>query len=76
MHENSLKEVKKGDEAQISKKNLFGPNFSKMGPNLPKFDVFGKLFKVESLDFSDFAYLNRQTGFLNDSGGPVAGKKF
>ena len=48
----------------------------KLGPNLPKFEVFGQLFKFESLDFSDFAYLNWQTGFLNDSGGPVAGKKF
>ena len=43
---------------------------------MPKFEVFGQLFKFESLDFSDFAYLNWQTGFLNDSGGPVAVKKF
>ena len=47
-----------------------------LGPNLPKFKVFGQSFKFESLDFSDFAYLNWQTGFLNDSGGPVAGKNF
>ena len=45
-----------------------------MGPNLPKSGVFGHFLEFESLDFSDFAYLNRQTGFLNDSGGPVAEK--
>ena len=43
------------------KKKLFGSNLGKLGPNLPKFQVFGKSFKFASLNFSDFAYFNRQT---------------
>ena len=48
----------------------------KLGPNLPKFEVFGQLFKFESSNFSDFAYFNRQTWCLDDNGGPVAEKNF
>ena len=69
-----LSKSKKVTKPKFKKK--IGPNFSKLGPNLLKFKVFGQLFKFDSLNFSDFAYLNWQTGFLNDSGGPVAGKKF
>ena len=43
---------------------------------LPKFEVFGKLFKFESLNFSDFAYFNRQTWYLTANGGPVAERIF
>ena len=41
-------------------KNIFGPNFGKWGPNLPKFEVYGQLIKFESLDFPDFAHFNRK----------------
>ena len=51
-------------------------NLGKLGPNLPKFQVFGQLFKFASLNFSDFAYFNRQTWYLTDDGGLVARKKF
>ena len=37
---------------------LFGPDLGKLVPNLPEFEVSGKLFKFESLNFSDFAYYN------------------
>ena len=68
--------MEKSDEARFSKKNLFGSNLGKLGPNLPKFEVFGQLFKFESLNFSDFAYFNRKTGYLTDNCGPVAEKNF
>ena len=45
-----------------------------MGPNLPKFEGFGQLFKFESLDFSYFADFDRQRWYLTDNGGPVAEK--
>ena len=45
----------------IFKEKIFGTNLGKLGPNLPKFEVFGQLFKFASLNFSDFAYFNRQT---------------
>ena len=54
---NESKKVTKPD----FQKKLFGSNLGKLGPNLPKFEVFGQLFKFESLNFSDFAYFNRQT---------------
>ena len=54
-----LSKSKKSNEAQISKK-FFGPNFAKLDPNLPEFEVFGLLFKFDSLNFSEFAYFNRQ----------------
>ena len=68
--------MEKSDEAWFSKKKLFGSNLGKLGPNLPKYQVFGQLFKFASLDFSDFAYFNRQTWYLTDDGGLVARKKF
>ena len=46
-----------------------------MGPNLPKFGVFGHFLEFESLDFSDFAYYDRQAWYLAGTGGPVAEKK-
>ena len=55
---NKWKKVTKPD---FQKKNLFGSNLGKLGPNLPKFQVFGQLFKFASLNFSDFAYFIRQT---------------
>ena len=71
-----LSKSKKVTKPKFQKKNFFGPNFGKLGPNLPKFEVFGQLFKFESLNISDFAYFNRQAWFLNDNGGRVAEKKF
>ena len=50
--------------------------FGKLGPNLPKFEVFGQLFKFESSNFSDFAYFNRKTGYLTDLGGSSPQKKY
>ena len=50
-------------------------NLGKLGRSLPKFEVFGQLFKFESINFSDFAYFNRQTWYLTDDGGPVAEEK-
>ena len=32
----------------------------KLGLNLPKFGVFGHFLEFESLDFSNFAYYDRQ----------------
>ena len=46
-----------------------------MGPNLPKSGVFGHFLEFESLDFSDFAYYDRQAWYLAGTGGPVAEKK-
>ena len=63
-------------QSPIFKKKLFGPNLGNLGPNLPKSELFGQLFKFESLDFSDFAYFNRPTCYLTDTGGLVAEKKF
>ena len=61
-------------QSPIFKKKLFGSNLGKLGPNLPKFEIFGQLFKFESLNFSDFAYFNRKTGYLTDNGGSMAEK--
>ena len=47
-----------------------------MGPNLPKSGVSGHFLEFESLDFSDFAYYDRQAWYLAGTGGPVAEKKF
>ena len=46
-------------EPDFRKKN-FGPRLGKMGPNLPKFGVFGHFIEFASLDFSNFAYYDRQ----------------
>ena len=48
----------------ILKKKKFGPNFGILGPNLPKFEVFGHFLEFESLDFLDFAYYDRQAWYL------------
>ena len=48
----------------------------KMGPNLPKSGVFSHFLEFESLDFSDFAYYDRQAWYLAGTGGSVAEKKF
>ena len=48
----------------------------KLCQNWPKFELFGLLFKFELLNFSDFAYFNRQTWFLNDNGRLVTEKNF
>jgi hypothetical protein len=45
-------------EADFPKKK--GLNLGILGPNLPKFEVFGHFIEFESLDFSDFAYYDRQ----------------
>ena len=47
-----------------------------MGPNLPIFGFFGHFLEFESLDFSDFAYYDRQAWYLADTGGPMAEKNF
>ena len=47
-----------------------------MGPNLPKFEVFGHFLEFESLDLSDFAYYDRQAWYLAGNGDPVAEKNF
>ena len=57
-------------------KKKFGPNLGILGPNLPKFGVFSHFREFESLDFSNFAYFNRKTWYLTDSGGHVAEKNF
>ena len=67
---------KKVTKPDFRKKKLFGPNLGNLGPNLPKFKVFGQLFKFESLNFSDFPYFNRKTRYLTDNCGPVAEKNF
>ena len=69
---NKSKKVTKPD----FQKKLFGSNLGKQGPNLTKFEVFGQLFKFESLNFSNFAYFKRQTWCLNVNGGPVVEKNF
>ena len=52
--------MEKSDEARFSKNNFFGPKLGKLGPNLPKVEVFGHFLEIESLDFLDFAYYDRQ----------------
>ena len=47
-----------------------------MGPNLPKFGVFGQFPVFKSLDFSDFSYYDRQAWYLADTRGPMAEKSF
>ena len=47
-----------------------------MGPNLPKFEVFGHFLEFESLDLSDFAYYDRQAWYLAGNGDHVAEKNF
>ena len=39
---------------------IFCPKLGKMGPNLPKFGVFDHFIEFKTLDFSDFAYYDRQ----------------
>ena len=41
---------------------------------MPKFEVFGQLFRFESLNFSDFAYYDRQAWYLTDKSQKVAEK--
>ena len=47
-----------------------------LGPNLPKFEVFGHFLEFESLDFLDFAYYDRQAWYLTGESDKVAEKKF
>ena len=47
----------------------------KLGPNLPKFEVFGHFLEFESLDFLDFAYYERQAWYLAGESDKVAEKK-
>ena len=60
----AFKQDEKSDEARFLKKKLFGPNLGNLGPNLPKFELFGQIIKFESLNFSDFAYFYRKTGYM------------
>ena len=60
----------------FEKKNFFGPKLGKLGPNLPKFEVFGHFLEFESLDFLDFAYYDRQAWYLTGESDKVAEKKF
>ena len=57
LHQVSLLSTISSDEARFSKKKIPGPKLVKMGPKWPKFGVF---VHFESLDFSDFAYCDRQ----------------
>ena len=45
-----------------------------MGPKWPKFGVLGHFLEFESLDFSDFAYYDKQAWYLADTHGPMAEK--
>ena len=47
-----------------------------LGPNLPKFEVFGHFLEFESLDFLDFAYYDRQAWYLTGESGKVGEKNF
>ena len=47
------------------------PKYRQIGP---KFEVFGQLFKSESYDLSDFAYVYRKTRYLTNSGDFMAEK--
>ena len=68
------KKVAKPDfwKKKISK---FFWKFFEFGQIGPKFEIFGQLFKFESLTFSELAYSNGQAWCLSYNGGPVA-KKF
>ena len=68
--------MEKSDEARFSKKKFFGPKLGKLGPNLPKFEVFGHFLEFESLDFLDFAYYDRQAWYLTGESGKVGEKNF
>ena len=46
------------------RKKFFGQKLGKLGPNLPKFEVFGHFLGFESLDFIDFAYYDRQAWYI------------
>ena len=67
--------MEKCDEARFSKKNFFGPKLGKLGPNLPKFEIFGHFLEFESLDVLDFAYYDRQAWYLTGESGKVGEKK-
>ena len=58
------------------RKKKCGPNLGKLGPNLPKFEVFGHFLEFESLDFLDFAYYDRQAWYLTDKSQKVAEQNF
>ena len=67
------KKVTKPDFRKII---FIGPNLRKLGPNLPKFEVFGHFLEFESLDFLDFVYYDRQPWYLTSESEKVAEKKF
>ena len=52
-----------------------GSNLGKLGSNLPKFEVFCHFLEFESLDFLDFAYYDRQAGYLTGESHKVGEKK-
>ena len=63
--------VEKSDEAQFLKKKSLQNNLlfvSKIG-------VFGHFLEIASLDFTNFAYFNRQEWYLADLGGCSLQKK-
>ena len=62
-------DVGKSDKARFSKEKMFGPNLGILGPNLPKFQVFGYLLEFESLDFLYFAYYDRELWYVTGSCG-------
>ena len=62
-------------ELDFPKKKI-GPNLGILGPNLPKFEVFGHFLEFESLDFLDFAYYDRQAWYLTGESGKVGEKNF
>ena len=55
---------------------IFGPNLGKLGPNLPKFEVFGHFLDFESLDFLDFAYHDRPAWYLTGDSDKVVETNF
>ena len=67
---------KKVTKPDFWKKKNFGPKLGKLGPNLPKFEVFGHFLEFESLDFLDFAYYDRQVWYLTGESDKVGEKNF
>ena len=45
-----------------------------LGPNLPKFEVFGLYLEFDSLNFLDFAYYDRRLWYLTGKSDIVAEK--
>ena len=41
---------------RVKRKEIYGPNFGHLGPNLAQNEVFGHLLEFGSFDFPDFAY--------------------